>query len=614
MMTKVKHEIGGNSIEGESENPGFILGNKLGGYFSLFKRHITKYEGAFYCKDFDIYQVLSNIMPLDADEITEHTNKLNCVERKRKSLKEIFFFPHDHNTLVYEISEEKDIAVDLDIRTAYDLRRFGRHYKIEEREGRLVITFTKETDAREDNSNQIEEFRMYVVVSGAESYQKIGEFHPVEPEYDKRRVHHPEVRHVYRAFTARSKKLFISFSKDKTEAIKENETVTKNYDKILKKQMRKDYAITKPRDDNIRTAYTCAYEALDDLTVTIGGKQGIFAGYHWFFQVWTRDEAISLRSLMLERRYDLAKSIIFRQLGKITGDGRIPSRYPYTPLQSADGVGWVMKRLSDLLEELAARGILNNYLTREDILIMKNKVETIIFSLLSHHTRDKLAINGPLETWMDTKFDNDVRDGARIEIQALRLSMYRLMKLLCRADNDDAGFRMADNLERELKDEVRKRFLKDGMLLDGIDDNIIRPNIFMACYIYPGLLSKTEWKTAFDKALSRLWNDWGGIASIDKSHDLYHGRYTGQSNESYHRGDSWFFLNCITAICMHKVGKVRYRKEIDAILDATTREILYSGAIGACSEISSSDKQDSNGCFSQAWSNAFYMELVKELF
>jgi len=317
---------------------------------------------------------------------------------------------------------------------------------------------------------------------------------------------------------------------------------------------------------------------------------------------------------MLQKQYDLAKEIIFRQLNKITDDGRIPSRYPTTRLESADGVGWVLKRMTDLLEELVAAGKLNDYISREEIFVMKNKVETIIFSLLSYHTKDKLAINGPLETWMDTAAGDDVRDGARIEIQALRLSMYKLMKVLCKANNDELGLKKADSLEEELKDEVKKNFLKNGMLLDGIGDDTIRPNVFLACYIYPELLTTREWQKVFTAILPNLWNEWGGLASIDKNHSLYHGRYTGQTNESYHRGDSWYFVNCIAAICMQRMGKVKFKKEINTILDATTREILFSGIVGGCAEVSSSTMQESRGCLQQAWSNALYMELIHELF
>ena len=613
-MTKISHVIGRNRVEGESDNPGFILGNKLGGYFSLFKNRWTKYEGAFYCESFDVYQVISNIMPANAPEVTEHTNKLHCVERKRHDLKETFFFPHYHNTLVYELSEERDIILDLDVRKAYDMREFGRYYTMTKEGDRLIIRFVKKTDEKEDSTNLVNEFTMYIVITGADSYDMKGKFHPVDYEYDKHRVHHPEIRHVYHAVNAKAKRLFISFSTDKDKAIAENDKVKNEYEKLLDGQKRHYYAINAPKDDLIQMAYTSSYNALNDLVVTIDNKDGIFAGYHWFFQVWTRDEAISLKALIIEKKYDLAKTIIFRQLGKIMEDGRIPSRYPYSDLQSADGVGWVLKRLTDLIEELAAKNILNDHLSREEILIIKNKVETIIFSLLTYHTEDKLAINNQLETWMDTEAGNDFRDGARIEIQALRLSMYKLMKILCKADGDDIGYKMADNLEQEMIEEVKVNFLQDGMLLDGVDDNTMRPNIFLACYIYPELLSKSQWQTAFSKALPALWDGWGGLSSIDKKHKLYHGTYTGQTNESYHRGDSWFFVNCMAAICMNRMGKTKFKKEIAAILDSTTREILFDGVIGTCAEVSSSDQQDSKGCLSQAWSDALYMELVKELF
>ncbi len=614
MMTKVTHVVGRNRVEGEAINPGFILGNKLGGYFSLFQNQITKYEGAWFCEHFDVYQVISNILPLNAPEVTEHINKLHCVERKRADLKETFFFPHFHNTLVYELSEKRDIILDLDVRKAYDMREYGRYYKVTEEPGRITIEYTKKTDEKEDRTHDVEEFKMYIIISGADSFDIKGDFHPVDYEYDKHRVHHPEIRYVYHALNAKSKRLFISFSTDKTAAIAENERVKNTYKQLMEGQKKQYFAVSRPNDYNIQAAYTAASNSLNELTVFIDGKPGIFAGFHWFFQVWTRDEAISLKALMLQKEYDLAKKIIFRQLGKIVEDGRIPSRYPYSRLESADGVGWVLKRLTDLMEELVAKNMLNDHFSRDEIVIMKNKVETIIFSLLTHYTNEKLAINDALETWMDTEADNDVRDGARIEIQALRLSMYKLMKILCKANNDEIGYKMADNLEKELIQSVKTNFLDDGWLLDGAGDNTIRPNIFLACYIYPEMLTKKEWQTAFSKVLPHLWNDWGGLASIDKNNRLYHGTYTGQTNESYHRGDSWFFVNCMAAICMHRMGKVKFKKEISTMLNATTREILYYGVIGACAEVSSSTNQDSKGCFSQAWSNALYMELVQELF
>ena len=89
--------------------------------------------------------------------------------------------------------------------------------------------------------------------------------------------------------------------------------------------------------------------------------------------------------------------------------------------------------------------------------------------------------------------------------------------------------------------------------MNGQTDYTQRPNVFLAYYIYPNLLKKTAWNKVFDNALRKLWLPWGGVATIDKDSHLFQGEYTGQDNKSYHRGDSWFFLNNMTAICMRKL-------------------------------------------------------------
>jgi glycogen debranching enzyme len=65
---------------------------------------------------------------------------------------------------------------------------------------------------------------------------------------------------------------------------------------------------------------------------------------------------------------------------------------------------------------------------------------------------------------------------------------------------------------------------------------------------------------------------------------------------------------------MLRLDKAKYSYHIQKILDASTREILWMGALGTHSEISSAEVQESRGCFSQAWSLGTYIELVTELF
>ena len=57
---------------------------------------------------------------------------------------------------------------------------------------------------------------------------------------------------------------------------------------------------------------------------------------------------------------------------------------------------------------------------------IENALEKSINDLLKMHTKDGFEFNESMETWMDTGFGNDWRKGARIELQALRLNMYKL--------------------------------------------------------------------------------------------------------------------------------------------------------------------------------------------
>ena len=82
---------------------------------------------------------------------------------------------------------------------------------------------------------------------------------------------------------------------------------------------------------------------------------------------------------------------------------------------------------------------------------------------------------------------------------------------------------------------------------------------------------------------------------------------------SYHRGDSWFWINNITAIVMHQVDKEFFSKYINKILEASTWELLYMGITGYAGELSSAKELRSEGCSAQLWSNSTYIELINEL-
>jgi len=106
----------------------------------------------------------------------------------------------------------------------------------------------------------------------------------------------------------------------------------------------------------------------------------------------------------------------------------------------------------------------------------------------------------------------------------------------------------------------------------------------------------------------------GGIATINKHHPSFKDTYSGENPESYHNGDSWYFINNITAICLNRLDKKLYKKYINKILKSSTDDILYNGFIGHASELSSAKEFSSEASLCQAWSAATYIELIHELF
>ncbi|HEX54955.1 MAG TPA: hypothetical protein ENF49_02380 [Candidatus Altiarchaeales archaeon] len=277
-------------------------------------------------------------------------------------------------------------------------------------------------------------------------------------------------------------------------------------------------------------------------------------------------------------------------------DGRIPNIVQIPEIGNADSVGWLFKRINDLLGMF---GIRERNMIRE-------KVLESIGRLNNTYMKNGFLFNNKNETWMDTDFGCGGREGIRIEIQALFLIMFRLAFRLTRNDK-------FLELESILKKKIRREFWNNEILADGLGDFTIRPNIFIAAYVYPELLTRDEWRICFENSIPRLWCKWGGITTIDKKSKLFTKNHTGEFPKSYHRGDSWFFLNNMAALILYRVDGERFKEYIKKIIDASTRDILWDGCIGHHSELSSASKRESRGCMAQAWSNSLYIELIDEI-
>lgn len=253
-------------------------------------------------------------------------------------------------------------------------------------------------------------------------------------------------------------------------------------------------------------------------------------------------------------------------------------------------------------QELLNKG----FLSQENIEFIKGKFLPILDSIISSKfdTSVNLFVSGPHETWMDSLS----REGYCVEIQALM------------ADALSFAFRISKDKKYEdylnlLLSSVRMRLFKgvllDRLALDYSPDLTVRPNIFLAYYYCPELLSKELWEKTFDNALKFLWLPWGGLSTVQN--DLAVRFDSGEDSKSYHNGNSWFFINNIAALSMAKVNRDKYDSYINKIVDASVDDLLFSGAVGSSSENSSNAVRTSSGCPVQLWSNSTLLELIHNL-
>lgn len=549
-----------------------ILTNGKGSFAMMSPLPISRYSGVFIRHGDDIVKTIESINGADGT----------------------FFMPKDEDAILYEHTGTGPMDLILDVRRINDLREWGRSYYVKAHSDCILISFTKSTDSREDTTQGAQEYTQCVAIRGIDlAFNPRQVWILQEYEYDRQRNSQPISRYVFNAGTLNASRLVFAFSQSGKDAIQRSAYLLDNFERIRKAKRIKAPAPGRRFTKTTANSYEMAANSLAGMVCAVDGKTGLYAGLPWFFQFWARDESICLRALDLIGLQKIAKERLFAMIKDVSRYGDAES--VQGGLHSADALGWAFLRASQMK------------LTAAEKNQVRNSLENCIDRLHQFRTIDGLAYNLALETWMDTGYQDDTREGKRIEIQALRLAMYSYLHKL-------SGNKTYRSLEQRLRKALREEFWTGRYLKDGAGDGTIRPNIFLAAYAYPRLLDRKEWIRCFDHVLPKLWCDWGGLASIDKSSPLFFKDYTGQDNRSYHRGDSWFYVNNIAALVLARIDKKRYKRYIDSIIHAGQTELLERGAIGHMAELSSASEQRSEGCLAQSWSAATYIELVHELF
>lgn len=600
--------------EGEGSNT-FLLSNKKGGYVSFGNNIFSHFNGLFFFQhlDWTLYKTIDDIRLLDKT-IDSLQNNFHTVHRYAEKSQESFFL--FDKTLYYEVAEYSGrVALDLDMRKVYDAPSTGRFHDFFWDDDFLIITYKQCSD---DSRNDVLATK-YLVIKGLTKEQCV--FPDIWSKrtysYDARRGERDE-RWVYEAlqFTVKdNQRITCTFGSDKDATIMKSHEDFALWDMTHQRLKR----LTKSTKTNKRVAYSAATFALDGLVHSLNSginRTGVFAGFPWFFHFWARDELISLRALILAEKYSLVKDILFRYVDTLQDDGRIPNMIPSSTLGSADAVGWLWKRLDDTLLHLDKKNLLKEYFSREEIIFLQEKLVLSLRNLKQHHFDAGLGLitNIAQETWMDTHGNvGDVRNGVRIEIQALTLASCACLTRIARATRISvpADIKLfAKTLQKNVQKFVADGFVYDGLFFSGEIDGAIRPNVFIAYYVYPDLFSKSIWKKTFDVCLEHLWLEWGGLASLSTQHSWFQPFYVAKDNKSYHRGDSWYWVNNLAALAMHDLDAQKFSFHIHRLTEASCNDLLWFGIIGHAAELSSASKQESVGCLAQAWSSATLIELL----
>ena len=597
--------------EHASGETAFLITNKKGNYLSLGQSNFSHMQGLLFFEH-ERWELFKTIEDIKINkEMTAIKNSLSTVQRLYKDGTEEFFNLFN-NSLVYSVHNYTgELVLELDFREIFNFDDKGRIYSIKKEDDIIIIRYDKFTG----HSSSVIDKTRFLAIKGAHNFKQIGEWIKKDYPYDARRGSKSEF-YIYKALSIEVNgraELVFSFSDDKEKAKEHLEQVYENTHYLMH-SLQKYMAHTFKSHD---LALDVAMKALDDLLISTDRTErsvGIVAGLPWFYQFWARDELISLKALMLQDKHYLVKSILFKYLAAISDDGLIPGRFPGTEadVKSIDSTGWLFFRLKEFIQMLVSKKILDTYLSLSELVAVKRALEKAIHGLVHNHTIGGLVINNAQESWMDTKPAN--RKGACIEVQALFLSMIDMHNYIASITKSKQLFK---GIEKEYKEKVREAFFDGETLYDSLTEeaasDAVRPNVFLAYYIYPGLLTKKEWKTVFDNTLKALWLDWGGLSTINHTNHLFKAEYAGECDVSYHNGDSWYFINNYAALAMHRLDKEHYAKQISRIVHANKEEMLFSGFIGCCAELSSAKQMKSEGCLSQAWSVASLIELLHEL-
>lgn len=594
-------------VESDEESR-LLLGDEGGSFFSKPLSKKTRYDGFFWYDTAhqEMFRILDSII---LPKINEPPDNVRIEKRRVSSdypvLKEDYFMPEDTRSLFLKLNIFHSVRPYFDIKKMFDNREWGRIYHVEVKKNIALIHFKKITDDREDESTGKTEFERYVAVAFSGSAKEIKDWRETYYELDEERGSPPISRYVYCPLEFLTDKMVFVPSSNREYAIKKAKKLFSRFSKLESRL--DEFKIRDLDSAHLDFAYSLAERNMEILNVD---HRFIMAGIPWFHEEWARDEAISLYWLFKENRKK-GLELALRMMNHMI-NGKIKTKIGKKEgIFSIDAFAFIFKRVFDSFlskeSDYNFRKKKNSLFKNKDIHEFVEKAQKELDYIIRYHMKEGLVYSHPKETWMDSTYDIDDREGFNIEVQAMIIYLLEKMNWLTSQSK-------YSEIAEDMKRRVKKDFWNGSYLVDNLKNPWLRPNMFLAYYFCPSLLDEHEWDICFRNALNELWLDWGGFSTISKKSNLFHPRHTGEDARSYHRGDSWYFINNIAAVVLSQFDRKKYSKQIAKILSASTFDILFGHALGFASELSDAEEQSSHGAFAQAFSASTFLELVDHLF
>lgn len=618
----------------------FLLSNNKGDFVNFgVLSNSCKFQGAsVYGKNGDVYKFIDEILVLGmksdavvyggyfarrdfASDLVESAESEIKDEKKAKIVESTFdrFYLGQAGGLVYTIGNfTGDIVIDLDFRKLSDFDIWGREYEVYKKEGIVFVKYNKKRE------NTIEYTMYFGVKSVNFSYELLLSWVKKEYSYSKQRNSDFE-RYVFRLMKvniSENKKLFFGMGFSEEEVIEQitllefHKQELVSFDKNVYLDFVKSEEFSKPLTQNIDLAYKLSSNAIYRFLNKNIGKtemfEGLYAGYPWFSQVWARDELVALRAFINKGDHLFVKTKLFSYLSNINTETGCLKRIEQSgSLESFDAVFVLTKRVEDYIFYLEEKGKLDEGLSRAEIEFIYEKLNLVFNKVTtSYWDKEKELLKVKRgDSWMDTI---DAWYPLDVEVQFLNfVSVLSILSGMLGKTSEAEHFL---DFEELLREKIRTAYFRAGILYNEPFVDNVNSNVFLAYYYCPDLFLRHTWEDIFDKSLKELKTSWGGISSLSKNDKNFQPNYTGENDKSYHMGDSWFWINNVTAIVLNDLNEQKYRREIKDILLSSTKDVLVMGTIGFGSEVSSASEQKAEGCMAQLWSSSTYIEMIDKLF